>query len=142
MTTVAEFVALQLDIQDRIRSAAFTLQRLPDTDRRFLSAGSRCCWPTIIHDWQAYSTERARMPRITPTPAQIDNLDAVIQWIAFLAVHSEEEARVVWLCFGLGHKSKSAGKIRGCSRHTIIRVRKAGLERLAYHILGITRKVA
>lgn len=142
MTAIAEFVALQLELQDKIRSAAYTLKRLPDTDRRFLSAGSRCSWPTIIRDWQAYSTDGARLPRIVPTPAAIDNLDQVIEWIAWLASRDEAEARVVWLCFGLGHKSSSAAKIRGVTRFTIIRVRKAGLERLAYHILGISTKAA
>lgn len=136
------FVTFQLELQDKIRSAALTIARMPNDEMRFLRAGERCCWPSFVQDWQAYGAVSARPPRIHPTPAAIDNMNEIIGYIAWLATQDFDEAKIVWLCFGMAHKSQSVAKVMGVHRTTVIRIRKAGLVRLTHHILGISKKAA
>lgn len=126
------------DIQDRIREAADTLWRLPDSDRRFLSAGQRGSWPGYVRDWHAYGADKARAPRATATSEAIDRMYETIGWIAWLASQDEREAKIVWAAFGMRTSTRKIVRELGIARKTVDRDKMAGL----WRILGYVREKA
>lgn len=139
---LSEILQVQRELEDKIRSAFFTLQRMPNEELKYLRAGERCCWPQFVQDWQAYGATAARAPRIHPSPDAIDNMERMIGALAWLATQNYDEAKIISLCFGLRQNSAVVAKIMGVSKDTVQRKRKAGMLRLAYHILGINKKAA
>lgn len=123
------------DIQDRIREAAETLRGTPDAEMRYLQAGNRICMPAIVRGyWEAYGMEPARRPRIPPSAAAIDRMSEVFDWLVWLGKQMPREMKAVWLCFGMGLESVRAARQMACTRRTVQRLRKSGIERLAQHL--------
>src|SRR5262245_55765680 len=81
---VQQVVDLHLAVHERVREAADTVGKLPDTDKRYLAAGSRCSWPRYVEEWTAYGSANARMPRIPPPASAIDRMNVTLGWIAWL----------------------------------------------------------
>lgn len=78
-------------VEARFEEAAFTLRRLPD--RRV--PGYFNTWPTIVRSvYEAFGWERARMPRIAPSPEAISRMEETFTWLAWL---EPDDARIVWL---------------------------------------------
>lgn len=78
-------------VEARFEEAAFTLRRLPD--RRV--PGYFNTWPTIVRSvYEAFGWERARMPRIAPSPEAISRMEGTFTWLAWL---EPDDARIVWL---------------------------------------------
>lgn len=131
LLNVSTLVNTHLEVQDRIRDAAMTLWRLPRTaEERYLSSGSRCCWPQYIRDWHAYGYERARMPKIPPQPDDIDRCDEVLDWIAWLASQDEVQAKIVWASFALRTRTNLIASRLGVHRQTVRRKRKEAIQRI------------
>jgi hypothetical protein len=78
-------------VEARFEEAAFTLRRLPD--RRV--PGYFNTWPTIVRSvYEAFGWERARMPRIAPSPKAISRMEETFTWLVWL---EPDDARIVWL---------------------------------------------
>jgi hypothetical protein len=78
-------------IEDRFEEAAFTLRRLPDTH----VPGYFNTWPVIVRNaFEAFGWERARMPRIAPSPQAISRMEETFTWLMWL---EPDDARIVWL---------------------------------------------
>lgn len=128
---VGTFVALQIEIQDRIRRAAETLRRMPREDeRRHLSAGERCSWPGYVRDWHAYGADKARARLSPPSAREITEMEEVVGWISWLASRHEWEAKAMWFAFGCRAKTGDLKRTWNVSRETIRRWKKQGTEHL------------
>lgn len=78
-------------IEARFEEAAFTLRRLPDTR----VPGYFNTWPPIVRSvYEAFGWDRARMPRIAPTPQAISRMEETFTWLVWL---EPDDARIVWL---------------------------------------------
>jgi hypothetical protein len=78
-------------VEERFEEAAFTLRRLPESR----VPGYFNTWPPIIRSvYEAFGWERARMPRIAPSPQAISNMEETFTWLAWL---EPDDARIVWL---------------------------------------------
>ncbi|MDE2284729.1 MAG: helix-turn-helix domain-containing protein [Hyphomicrobiales bacterium] len=78
-------------VEARFEEAAFTLRRLPDTR----VPGYFNTWPAIVRSvHEAFGYERARMPRIAPTPQSISRMEETFTWLTWLA---PDDARIVWM---------------------------------------------
>lgn len=78
-------------LEDRFEEAARTLRRLPDTR----VPGYFSTWPPVVRSaFEAFGYERARMPRIAPSPQAIGRMEETITWLAWL---EPDDARIVWL---------------------------------------------
>ncbi|HZT26514.1 MAG TPA: DUF6362 family protein [Pseudolabrys sp.] len=78
-------------VEARFEEAAFTLRRLPD--RRV--PGYFNTWPQVVRSaYEAFGWERARMPRIAPSPEAISRMEETFTWLAWL---EPDDARIVWL---------------------------------------------
>ncbi len=69
------------EINERIREAMKTLRSLPDRNR---PRDRGVWWPDIPADWLGYGYTDARMMRIMPSARDIDRLDEVMTWMAWL----------------------------------------------------------
>lgn len=141
MGAISNIADLHSYIHERIREAAYVLRLLPDTDRRFLAAGSKCSWPQYVREWTAYAADAARSPRIPPTAAEISRADETLQWIAWLATQDGNAALAVWLSFGAGWRSPQICRRLQCSRETVRQKRKSGVNQMAKHF-GIEIRLA
>lgn len=140
--TPSEIVACHLEVQDRIREAYDTLRRLPDDDRRFLTAGERGSWPGYVRDWQAYGADTVRMPRIPPTPGAIDRLHETLAWLIWVEKQIPRSQKILWVCFGKGLSSARAARVVGIQRRTLQRLRRAAVDRIVEQFFGEQKKVA
>jgi len=78
-------------LEERFEEAARTLRRLPDSR----VPGYFNTWPqTVRSAFEAFGYERARMPRIAPSPGAIGRMEETITWLAWL---EPDDARIVWL---------------------------------------------
>jgi Domain of unknown function (DUF6362) len=78
-------------LEEQFEEAARTLRRLPDTR----VPGYFNSWPPIVRSaFEAFGYERARMPRIAPSPQAIGRMEETITWLAWL---EPDDARIVWL---------------------------------------------
>src|SRR5205823_5880726 len=78
-------------IEERFEEAAHTLRRLPDSR----VPGYFNTWPQIVRSvYDAFGWERARMPRIAPSPQAICRMEETITWLPWL---EPDDARIVWL---------------------------------------------
>lgn len=78
-------------VEERFEEAAFTLRRLPDTR----VPGYFNTWPQVVRSaYEAFGWERARMPRIAPSPAAIGRMEETITWLMWL---ERDDALIVWL---------------------------------------------
>lgn len=78
-------------VEARFEEAAFTLRRLPDTR----VPGYFNTWPAVLRSvHEAFGYERARMPRIAPTPQSISRMEETFTWLAWL---DPDDARIVWM---------------------------------------------
>ncbi len=78
-------------IEERFEEAAFTLRRLPDSR----VPGYFNTWPLIVRSvHEAFGWDRARMPRIAPSPGAISRMEETFTWLAWL---EPDDARIVWL---------------------------------------------
>ena len=78
-------------IEDHFEEAARTLRRLPDSR----VPGYFNTWPAMVRSaFEAFGYERARMPRIAPSPQAIGRMEETITWLAWL---EPDDARIVWL---------------------------------------------
>lgn len=128
------FVALMLDISDRIGEARDCLRRLPDKDARF-KGYSLLSWPGMLAERHIdYPNERTVIRMPPPTSAAIDRMEEVLEWLVWLAKQDRDAAHVLWICCGLRHKTKGAAKILGVHRDTVRVRRHRGLLSIAEHI--------
>ena len=80
-----------LMVEARFEEAASTLRRLPDTR----VPGYFNTWPPIVRSvYEAFGWERARMPKIAPTPDAIGRMEETFTWLAWL---EPDDARIVWM---------------------------------------------
>jgi len=80
-----------LMVEARFEEAASTLRRLPDTR----VPGYFNTWPPIVRSvYEAFGWERARMPKIAPTPEAIGRMEETFTWLAWL---DPDDARIVWM---------------------------------------------
>lgn len=133
MNSISNIADLHAYIHERISEAARVLRLLPDTDRRFLAAGSKCSWPMYVREWTAYAADTARSPRIPPTAAEITRMGETLEWIAWLATKDGSAATAVWLSFGAGWRSPLICRRLQCSRETVRTKRKSGINMIAKH---------
>jgi len=80
-------------MEDRVRRAAEVLRRLRlgSNDR---PAQLKAWWPDFVRDtYEAYGYEKVRTRPASPSPSEIDEMDATLQLLLPL---SEVQRRVVW----------------------------------------------
>ncbi len=78
-------------VEERFEEAAHTLCRLPDTH----VPGYFNTWPVVVRSvYEAFGYERARMPRIAPSPQAISRMEETFTWLTWL---DPDDARIVWL---------------------------------------------
>ena len=78
-------------VEARFEEAAYTLRRLPDTH----VPGYFNTWPVVVRSvYEAFGWERARMPRIAPSPQAISRMEETFTWLTWL---DPDDARIVWL---------------------------------------------
>lgn len=128
---------------DRLYEACRVLRRLPDGERRFLTAGSRGSWPEVVLTfWEAYGQEAPKMRMPPPSSASIDRMEESLGWIAWLAAQDRQKAKCVWLCCGEGRPIMSVTRIVGLHRNTVRLERDAGLRLISAHFRVENQKVA
>ena len=78
-------------VEERFEEAAFTLRRLPESR----VPGYFNTWPQVVRSaYEAFGWERARMPRIAPSPGAIGRMEETFTWLLWL---EPDDARIVWL---------------------------------------------
>ena len=78
-------------VEERFEEAAFTLRRLPDSR----VPGYFNTWPQVVRSaYEAFGYDRARMPRIAPSPGAIARMEETFTWLLWLGA---DDARIVWL---------------------------------------------
>jgi hypothetical protein len=91
-----------VEVFEQIREATHTMRKLP----RVAVRNRFCNWPDFIRDYQlSFDPEHPDRnvtpddPFIPPTPKQIEAMDTVIKWLAWLTLHpawGQKYSRVIW----------------------------------------------
>lgn len=128
------------DVDRRLREAARTLQAMPMDRPR----GYRVMWPDVPKDAQTaygyygdplnlYRRER-QMPdiRVIPSPAEIDRMDEVLGWLAWLP---KDEGMIVE-AVARGIYMVTLARKLGCHAVTIRRVYRRGCQMIASRLQG------
>lgn len=117
-------------IAERVREAHDTLKRLP----REVIAPARLVsfWPEVVRDTaEAYGYGKVRMRLGAPDPKAIDRMHEVFEWLLRFFQDHPAEARILWMCCGIGIGPRRVAAIIGCHRHTVMKRRDGALARIA-----------
>jgi hypothetical protein len=80
------------DIEDLFEEAAYTLRRLPETDR---PRGYGSSWPPVVQEAKlAYGYTPEAPMRVIPSAAAISRMEECFDWLMLV---NPEDARIVWL---------------------------------------------
>ena len=89
---IADIPWTQDRLRERLKSAARTLRHLP-LPKNGKPSTMQAAWPEIVQDWLAYGWQDARLARVQPSAAQIDELDETLQWLHWL---TRDQRMVLW----------------------------------------------
>ena len=119
-------------VAQRLREAFRTLSRLPNRDLRYLFP-RWSSWPEIARSKREdFADEWARMPRIPPEPAAIDEMDEVLGWLFWL----QDQDRLLLSAWALGTPAYWIAKEFHCSRRSVWRQRARALGDIAVRLNG------
>lgn len=116
-------------IAERVREAHDTLKRLP---REVIApAGLASHWPDIVRDTRdAYGYTKSRMRLGAPDSKAIDRMHEVFDWLMRFFQEQPAEARILWMCCGIGMGPRRVAAVIGCHRHTVMKKRDGALARI------------
>lgn len=110
---------LVVAMREIIRYALMTLHALRDPDRKYLGMAKMPV--EIVHDTQqAYGYSAARVRRFHPSPADIDQMERVLPWLAWLRREEREDDVRRIIAWAMGAPLWSLGQREGCSDRTIL----------------------
>jgi len=80
------------ELRERMREAAYTLQRLP-MPKNGMPASFKVTWPDVAYEWLAYGWYPTRAPRIVPSAREISRLDECLNWLHLL---TRDQRMILW----------------------------------------------
>ncbi len=119
-----------VEIEQRFEEAADTLKHLPAVR----VPGYFTTWPEIVRriaETEALAGDRARPPRISPSPRAISEMEECFEWLSWL---DPVDARIVWL------RAQRNSWRNVCARMTMHR--QTAWRRWAAALITISRRLA
>ncbi len=116
-------------VASRFHEAARTAHRLPPVRVQ----GYFSVWPAFVREkFERMACEDTSPPRFMPSPAEIDRMLEVMQWIQWLAV---ERRHLVWMRAN-GYEWDRIGRRFGCNRTTAWRHWKLSMQAMVDRLNG------
>src|SRR3546814_4688332 len=83
------------EVRQRLRDAMQTLRRMRMPSGSF-PAGYSSAWPDVVQDfWEVYGQHATHVTRIRPSPAAIQRMDLVFEWLYWIEDQRQRRAAVL-----------------------------------------------